>query len=196
MAKTARVWPLGTSWTSLTQNGCHCTSFKKNCVPIHELHGFIRKSDIYYFTNAQYWLIHKYHIYNFTFIMMICSCRYFFITWGIFSTKRGGQNVLNQNYHQTNVNKIFQIYIVNILKQFNCHFFCMQLYDSIIQSLKYNIVNTSCTFFNYHIRSGTRGLKSRYVIVFHKIRGFNSQKIRVLITMFIIIILYWNIFIA
>ena len=130
---------------------------------------------------------------NITFI--ISHSLWWYVAVGIFlllevffSTKRGGQNVLNQNYHQTNVNKIFQIYIVNILKQFNCHFFCMQLYDSIIQSLKYNIVNTSCTFFNYHIRSGTRGFKSRYVIVFHKIR--------VLITMFIIIILYCNIFIA
>ena len=130
-----------------------------------ELHGFIWKSDIYYFTNAQYWLIHKYHIYYFTFIMMICSCKYLFIIWVIFSTKWGGQNVLNQNYHQTNGNKIFQIYNVNILKQFNCHFFCVQVYDSIIQSLEYNLVNTKYIlyfdihFSNYHIRSGTRGLE-------------------------------------
>ena len=38
------------------------------------------------------------------------------------------------------------------------NFFCMQLYDSIIQSLTY-IMYFDILFLNYHIRSGTRGLE-------------------------------------
>ena len=53
--------------------------------------------------------------------------------------------------------KIFQIYIKAVHLSFH-DFFCMQLYDSIIQSLKY-IMYFDIPFLNYHIRSGTRGLE-------------------------------------